>query len=431
MLLGPQLKSLLSFARKFSRDAKGATAILFSFSTVVVVGSIAFGVDAANWYQTDRRLQTGADLAAVAAASDQALAFEFEYPVRDLETIVREELERDGVKVANLDALAVNSPPASGPFAGNTSAVEVIVSQDVDIFFAGMFVEDTPSAAARAVALASFEGNYCILTLDENQPGAVTFSGSSSSFLGCGIASNSTDDQSVLASGSSVVQTTIVTAVGGIDDSGNIQTPVHLQEYSNPISNPYEDVVAPPMAPCDYNNVRVSGTETLQPGVYCGDLRINGDATFAPGTYVLDGADFIINAGATAFGDEVTFVFTDQPSLNNVGQTRFNGTSTINFTAADRGDYAGLLFIRDPDAPDVVGSHAGTWQINGNANSSFEGVFYVPRAELELTGNALFNNGCIQIVSGAVTINGNFSVTQQCNDPNLRAIQTVGVTLVE
>jgi hypothetical protein len=431
MLLAHTFERVAGFLREFRRDAAGATAVIFSFSTVVVMGSIAFGVDTANWFQTDRRLQTGTDLAAVSVASDQALAFEFDYAMRDRVEIAREELERDGVKVAGLTSLEVNSPPLSGAFAGNPNAVEVITSQDVEIFFAGMFMDATPQAQARAVALSSFEGNYCILTLDENEPGAVTFSGSSSSFLGCGIASNSNAPNSVWASGSSIVQTTVVTAVGGISDNGNIETPVHLQEYSNPISNPYEDVVAPPSAPCDYNNVRVSGNETLQPGVYCGDLRINGDATFEPGTYVLDGADFIINAGATAFGDDVTFVFTDNPTLNNVGAPRFNGSATINFSAPDTGDYAGMVFLRDPDAPNVVGNNADTWLINGNASSSFEGVFYVPGAELELTGNALFNNGCIQIVSGAVTINGNFNVTQQCSDPNLRAIQTVGVTLVE
>jgi len=146
---------------------------------------------------------------------------------------------------------------------------------------------------------------------------------------------------------------------------------------------------------------------------------------------VLDGGDFIINAGAHAYGDDVTFIFTDSPNATNVGRTRFNGTATIEFSAASTGDYAGILFMQDPDAPSTVGNHSQTWQINGNAGSSFEGVFYVPSAEIELAGSATFNNGCIQVVSGAVTISGNFNITQQCSDPNQRAIESITVTLVE
>jgi len=41
------------------------------------------------------------------------------------------------------------------------------------------------------------------------------------------------------------VQTTVVTAVGGIDDNGSIITPVSMQEYANPIVNPYADLVVP------------------------------------------------------------------------------------------------------------------------------------------------------------------------------------------
>jgi len=431
MLLQKKMKARLSWARRFARDTAGATAILFSLGTVVVMGSIAFGIDASNWYQTDRRLQTGTDLAAIAAASDQMLGDVFGYSGASLDTVARAELDRDGVDVSRLNTLEVNSPPASGAYTGNNNAVEVITSQDVQIFFAGMFLNSTPQAAARAVALTSWTGNYCILTLDPTASRAVTFSGSASAFLGCGIASNSNAADSIYAGGASTVQTTIVTAVGGIDDNGSIQTPVNLQEYANPIVNPYEDLVAPAEASCDYNNVSASGTVTLSPGVYCGDLRVSGDVTFDPGTYVLDGGDFVINAGADAYGDEVTFIFTDYPDATSPGGTKFNGSATIDFTAPSSGDYAGILFMQDPNAPNTVGNNADVWQINGNATSSFEGVIYVPSAEVELSGSATFSNGCIQVVSGAVTINGNFNVTQQCNDPNQRDIESLTVTLVE
>lgn len=425
------LTTVLLRGKEFARDTAGATAVLFSLGTVVVMGSIAFGIDAANWYQTDRRLQTGTDLAAIAAASSQTLNTVFEYQGESLTDVATGELGRDGVNTALLTSLEVNSPPASGAYAGDNNAVEVITTQDVEIFFAGLFVNTPPQAAARAVARTSWTGNYCILTLDEDASGAVTFSGSASAFLGCGIASNSNAANSVYAGGASTVQTTVVTAVGGVDDNGSIITPVSIQEYANPIANPYADLTVPAPAPCDYHNVSASGTATLNPGVYCGDLRVNGNVTFNPGTYVLDGADFVINSGANAYGDEVTFIFTDSPNATNVGRTRFNGNATIDFSAASTGTYAGILFMQDPNTPNSVGNNSDTWIVNGNSTSAFEGVIYVPSNEVELSGSAAFHNGCIQVVSGAVTINGNFDVTQQCNDPNLRSIESLTVTLVE
>ncbi len=87
--------------------------------------------------------------------------------------------------------------------------------------------------------------------------------------------------------------------------------------------------------------------------------------------------------------------------------------------------------MQDPAADNTVEAGTNTWTINGNAASSFDGVIYAPETDIVLAGNATFNNGCIQIVAGAVTITGTFNVTQQCNDPNQRAIESIVVTLVE
>jgi len=435
MLSKSKIQSAWQEGKKFARDTAGATAIFFSLGSVVVMGSIAFGVDAANWFQTDRRLQTGADMAAIAAASSKALGDAFGYNGASLEDIVRDQLERDGVNVSRLTSLVVNSPPLSGAFAGDNGAIEVIVSEDVQIFFAGMFVDDTPQAQARAVARTWGEGNYCILTLHPTEGGAVTFTGSSTSLLNCGVATNSNADDAVLATGSSIVEATMVRAVGGIENAhGNIETPVTFQEHANNTANPYMDLDVPAVAPCDHNGktqVGPSDTVTLNPGVYCGDIDIRGDATFAPGIYVLDGGDFAINSGASAFGEDVTFIFTDSPNADNVGKVQFNGNATINFSASESGTYAGILFMQDPDAPDTVGNNSGTWMFNGDATSSFRGAFYVPSTEVQFSGSQHLEDGCVRIVSGAATFTGDFNIDQICDDPDVDEINSIAVTLVE
>jgi Flp pilus assembly protein TadG len=434
MLSAMKMKAVLSSTGKFARDTAGATAILFSLGTVVVMGSIAFGIDAANWFQTDRRLQTGTDLAAIAAASNQTLENYYDYAGNTLTSIATAELQRDGVDTSRLQVLEVNSPPSSGAYTGDNNAVEVITAQDVQIFFAGLFVNTTPQAHARAVARTMWVGNYCILTLDPTANGAVTFEGTASALLGCGIASNSTASDSIFATGSSVVQTTVVTAVGGISDGGNIDSDITPQPYSNPIQDPYAGLVAPAPAPCDHSGtytVTPTQTVTLSPGVYCGNLELKGDVTFNPGTYVLDGADMVIASQANVYGDGVTFIFTDSSASATSGVLDIAGGASVDLTAASTGTYAGILFMQDPDMVSTVGSGTGEWIVNGDSSSNFEGVIYVPKSDIELAGNAAFNNGCIQVVSGTVTISGTFNVTQQCSDPNQKPIETLAVTLVE
>ncbi len=56
----------------------------------------------------------------------------------------------------------------------------------------------------------------------------------------------------------------------------------------------------------------------------------------------------------------------------------------MDLTAPQTGNYAGMLFFGDPDAPTST-SH----QINGNANTLFEGYMYFRTAELKINGNGV------------------------------------------
>ncbi len=430
------LRSFITELRTFAGEESGATAMLFSLSSVFMVGSIAFGIDAANWYRTDSRLQAAVDMATLAASSDRALQGAAAYNGESLTTIVRNELTRNGVPDSLLATLQVNNPPLSGEFVGDNTAVEVIATQEIDVFLAGVVFGGTPEASARAVARTYADGNYCILTLHPSLSGAVTFSGSSAAFLGCGIASNSTAGNAVSASGSSYVSTTVVTAVGGIDDGGNIEAVAAFRPYSNPVINPYADLEvddADLAGGCDYNNVRAKNGDVLEPGVYCGDLRVNANAgiTMAPGTYFMDGGDFNVNANADVYGDGVTIVFTNSDDPTDPGEPTINGSAEMDLSASTAGDYEGILFMRDPRGDEVSSSSSARWQVNGNSSSHYFGVIYAPGVEVYMSGNATLDDGCVQVVSGAVTFTGNFEIEQECDDPSLSRIGAITVTLVE
>ncbi len=410
--------------------------MLFSLTSTFLAGSIAFGLDAANWYRVDSRLQEAVDMAALAAASDRALQGAATYNGQALTAIVRNELTRNGVPDSLLNLLQVNNPPTSGNFVGDMSAVEVVATQPINVFLAGLFFEDTPEASARAVARTYADGNFCILTLHPNLSQAVSFEGSSAAFLGCGIASNSTANDSISAVGSSYVSTTVVTAVGGIDDGGNIESVAAFRPYSNPVSNPYADLEVSDDATaggCDFNNVRARDGDILDPGVYCGDLTVhsNSDITLRPGTYYLDGGDLTVNANADVYGEGVTIVFTNSDDPGDPGEPTINGSARMDLSAPESGYYQGILFMRDPQGDDVTTSSSARWQINGNSSSHYFGVVYAPGVEVYMSGNATLDDGCVQVVSGAVTFTGNFEIEQECDDPSLSRIGAITVTLVE
>lgn len=450
---------------RFLRAEKGATAVMFSVLTTVLMGSIAFGIDGATWYQTDRKLQTGADMAAMAAAAEVALQNAAGYSGDTAETVAQASLTRGGVDVGTLTSLQVNSPPSSGAYVGNLNAVEVIVTQDVPIFFAGMFVEATPQAQARAVALTSFDGEVCVLALHDSAPAAILISGNADVELDCGIGTNSADGEAIRAQGSADVVGSIVRAVGGIED--RVGMDASLAPYANPIMNPFANLSLPGFSGCDSSGVSkklVSGVkgngngngngnggngnggnggngngsgsgvpDPLPAGVYCGDITLGSQSTttFEQGTFIIDGGDLIINAGAEVDGDNVTFIFTNSANPDAPGRLRINGNAEVDLRAPTSGDFTDVLFMRDPDAADVSGSNGERWIINGSSYTFMDGAIYAPGVELEITGNGDPSGGCFVIVASIVTFSGSSTTNMNCMGTGQELAGLITTRLVE
>ncbi len=424
---------LKALARKTLRETDGATAIMFSFLTVVLTGSLAFGIDSATWYQTDRKLQTAADMAAMAAAADQALQQAVGYNGETVATVAQTAIVGNGVDLADLTILQVNSPPTTGPYAGNPNAVEIVTAQNVPIFFAGAFLGGAPQAQARAVALSDAEADVCVLALHPTLTNALLFSGSSDVQLDCGVGANSSNANAVRGQGSANAQVTGVRAVGGITNNGSITG--SMSPYANPVANPFADLVVPAHGGCDYNNRSFNGQQqnTINPGVYCGNLRFNAQSTTTmnPGEYFMDGGDMIINGQAKVYGDDVTIFFTNSSDPSNPGSLQANGGSDIRLTGALAGTYKDVLFMRDPDGADVAASNADRWIINGSSDPLLDGAIYAPGVEVEMSGSADPTGGCFVIIAGAVTFTGSVDVQMTCANSNTTMAGAISTSLVE
>ncbi|HJQ57592.1 MAG TPA: TadE/TadG family type IV pilus assembly protein [Vineibacter sp.] len=139
------------------RDSRGGTALLVGFSMPVIIGALGFGVDTGVWYLEKRKLQQIADTASLAAvrtmtgggSSTQAQA------------VALSDAVRNGYVAGATSTFTVNTPPTSGAYAGNPSAVEVVTTRKLPLFFSGYFLASAGNISARSVA-------YQSMTLGKN-----------------------------------------------------------------------------------------------------------------------------------------------------------------------------------------------------------------------------------------------------------------------
>src|SRR5262245_34605758 len=127
----------------FWRDQFGGVAIIYGIALPGLIGLVGLGVETGYWYVGKRDLQTQADAGSLSGAWE--LAWHRNSQITPAAT---NEAVRNGFPNNASTTIAVNVPPTSGPFAGNTHAVEVIVTQDYRPMFAALFHPSDVTIAA-------------------------------------------------------------------------------------------------------------------------------------------------------------------------------------------------------------------------------------------------------------------------------------------
>lgn len=409
-------KSTALLARfKSNRDAN--TAIMFGLTLPLIVGAAGLGVETGYWYFKDRELQTAADVAAYAGAVEKRGGAS----ENQVDSAAQNEAEEHGFDPA-VGNIQVNTPPTSGTHQ-NTKAVEVILTAPVERFFTALFAQTEVTLSARGVAAYEDGGNACILALDPEASGAVTFTGNALTMInGCNVMSNSLADDALIVTGSADVTVPCVLAAGGIsvDDGLTLTTCAEPNSYVPPANDPYAGVPEPTVSgPC-LSLPSGNGAATLSPGRYCGGGNLKGNKTFSPGVYIIDGGNFRINAGANVIGSGVTFFLTNNATVD------FNGSATISLAAPTTGTNKGILFRGDND------NDYNFNKFNGNASSSLTGALYFPSQDVEFLGNFSGSNGCLRVVSRTMKFTGSTTMNSDCTAAGLDPITLPGrVVLVE
>lgn len=405
----------MSSIRAFLRDRKGNTALLFSLSLPLMIGTVGLGVETGYWYFKQRELQTAADVAAIAGAvekrsggSDAAAT-----------TAATTEAVEHGFEPGTID---VNTPPDSGDYQDENS-VEVLLTMPTTRFFSKLFSNEEVTLHARGVATFETGGEACILALDPEASGAVTFTGNALTLInGCNVMSNSLNDSSLIVTGSADVTVPCALASGGVsvDDGLTLTDCPEAQSNVPPAADPFANLPEPPVTgPC-LSLPSGNGAATLSPGRYCSGGPLKGNKTFNPGVYVIDGANFRINASANVTGSGVTFFMTNDATAD------FNGNATITLSAPTTGTYKGVLFYGDRDNNDTSN------KFNGTASSKLTGAMYFPAQPVEFLGNFSGQNGCLRIVALTIKFTGSSNMNADCTAYGIGSMPLPGrVSLVE
>ena len=407
------MKNLLS---KLKSDVSGNILLIGAVGSAALVGGAGLGVDTVQWYLWQRELQQAVDAGALAGAMSKYHGF-------DYTSAATNEVDRNANTAVTIQSIA--DPPATGAYAGDAGALEVIATTQKQLPFSSLFLKTAPTIRARAVA-ATIEGDdHCVISLAPNGTG-VKVSGTANVVLGCGVAANSGDAGAIYLSGTSWLESNPLSTVGGIYySSGNIPSGTTLLPYGLPQDDPMTarnlTVPTSPSA-CTANNLTVKPSDvvTLNPGRYCGGLNIRGDATLNPGVYIIDGGSLTINAQATVVGHGVTFVLTGN-AANNIANANIAGGANMDLrapTEAEDSTWHDVLFFQDSRANGLGSTLAG------GSGTQFNGIVYMPAGDVTFAGNSSAQSNCLLLVGYRVTFTGDTDIHNSCpssmDDLNLK-----------
>ncbi|MCB1556673.1 MAG: hypothetical protein KDJ15_05100 [Alphaproteobacteria bacterium] len=415
---------------KFFRDRAGSIMPMTALVLPLVLGMTGLGVDVSMWALEKRNLQAAADAASIAAA------WEIANDVEDMaETSANREAENNGYDPSMAGDLSLVIATNQDGNITVTTALE----QDARVWFSRVFYDGTMRTGARATALVTDPiGDFCILSLDPTESGAVSAVGNVTvESEGCGIAINSNDDEAMDLTGVTFIDMKDINIVGDYEVGNNVTLQYETLTTGSPRTpDPYQNLEIPEYGACDENNFHASGDATLTPGVYCGGISIsgNGDIALEPGVYIIDAGDFSATGGGTLVGDGVSIILTNSTGNNNQwGQFDVSGNREVTLTAPDEGEeMEGVAIYQDRNAPD------GGNQCNkliGTSAINLDGAAYFPSQCFQIGGDHSLaspgTNPCSRIIARTVKLNGNPYIANNCDGSAAKDIGQILVRLIE
>jgi Flp pilus assembly protein TadG len=366
-----------SRAKRFIGAREGSVAIMFALAVMPLLFATGIAIDYARAISARLTLQQAVDSAAMAGARLPATANQNRIAAAT------------HMFKANLASSALSGVEPNITASNAEVSVEASYAQPTS--FTKLMGIDSITVHSATTARSQVEngGVACLLALNPTTPDGLHLQGiNKQSAENCWAWVNSTNPTAINAVGASTGTAQGFCTAGGVVGAEHF-TPMPYtgcDQMADPFRAKFDAYVAP-TALCTALNTNVqlkSGTFVLTPGHYCGNLVLNShaDVTFLPGTYYIKGGYFEIQAGASAKGDGVTFVFVGSNSRMEV-----RGGGSVDFTAPKSGDLAGFVLVDLWAANKSVSETV----IQGGGTVKLQGVLYAPLWRVNISGNGDIN----------------------------------------
>ena len=203
------------------------------------------------------------------------------------------------------------------------------------------------SATAR---LSGRGGNICMIGLSPTAMSTLRLrSRARITAESCAIFSNSTSSRSMSIDSTAEVNAELICVAGGFQggagsSGGSEELKSTMLEDCAPVGDPLAMRVSPDYSTCDFIDTKVTGSERLDPGVYCGGLTIDrGKASLNPGVYIITGGPLHVTNNGTLQGDHVGVLLAGSDA-----KILFDLDAIIDASAPRDGVMAGLLLYSSP-----------------------------------------------------------------------------------
>jgi hypothetical protein len=241
---------------------------------------------------------------------------------------------------------------------------------------------------AQAVASNARAAQWCLLALNGTAQAVVQLTGNASIDVDapqCIVQVNSNSASAVTLNGNTSISSAENCFVGSAVKVGNATLSPNPDYMCKPVPDPFADYPKPSVGPCDYVNYSASGHQsiTLQPGVYCGGMKFSGQVTvtFAPGLFIIKDGVLSATGGSSFTGSDVSFFLTGFGA-----GVQITGQGDWHVVASTSTSLVGFVFFLDPNA--ASGPAASSSQLAGNGEMYYEGVIYLPKQLVTLTGGS-------------------------------------------
>ncbi|MCC2097201.1 MAG: pilus assembly protein [Hyphomicrobiales bacterium] len=355
-------------------DLRGSIALNAALGLPVALIAAGAAIDYTNLNSQRTTIQILADTTAVASAK---------------------ELRTGNGNSQTINAIAGNvalAAMAGSPLADSTTikaaaidngnAVTVTIRRIVPSLVGKLIAPELVTVTATATARLAGSPAVCLLAL--NKTAIKSLEAQQTALLtgaGCGLYSDSTAANSIIAKGQARITAKLICSAGGAVGNTSGLTPAPTTDCP-PIGDPLASRPMPSYGGCTETNLVLSGgTQTLNPGVYCGGLRITDGAKVIanPGVFVIKDGPLTVDGNSSLTANEAGFFLTGTGARLHFAA----GANMINLKAPITGPLAGLLVFEDRNNAGGV-----RHEVQSDDARNLLGTIYLPRGVLSIGSNA-------------------------------------------